>query len=299
MIIFDIVTIIGFILTILLSSFATKTIFNKKEWHIHFRTIIFIGILNLVASSILCLILCVMRFFSRDYQNNLPIGEYIPSYPRILYYLLYLNNCYRYIQWTICIERLIATLKVEKYEKIKIKFHWLIIIIFLGVLSYITSELPIWLNIFNERHLFFIFMDIPVYVVSGYLWNANRRMARNKQFINQSLSLKFQVNENLFIMWLYFPILTFYMIQQIIFHVICYTVINNSTNKDKDFYVAYSTRMCVLIYSLIPIILEGNFYKVFINKKHRSNKVVQVAKCENNNDNNQNVYFTILHNAWK
>uniref|UniRef100_A0A0N5BEI1 Serpentine receptor class gamma n=1 Tax=Strongyloides papillosus TaxID=174720 RepID=A0A0N5BEI1_STREA len=300
MTIFDFLSILGFLLTNILVLFALKVVKKKVEWHIHFRSIIYIGLFSLCASSIINFGLGMInvRFNNNVYENL--SDEWESAYNWILHCALYFNHFYRYVQWSICLERLVATIKIKTYEKFVIRCFWLFAFIVIGVVSYFTLQIMYWTNMVRKRHFIFIFLDIPIYITFTILWYTNRKMAKNQKFIIKTLSQKYQVRENRFIFWLYIPIITIYMIQQMMFHLFAFKLQTDKT-LNKYFIILYGGRTFILLLHLVPIIFVKSLHNWYLKLKKNSNQINETDKDNRPKTNSIKVgeaYFKMLHNAW-
>uniref|UniRef100_A0A0K0FCB8 G_PROTEIN_RECEP_F1_2 domain-containing protein n=1 Tax=Strongyloides venezuelensis TaxID=75913 RepID=A0A0K0FCB8_STRVS len=298
--IFDFLTILGFLLTIILVFLAFKVIKKKVEWHIHFRSIICLGFFSLCASSLLTFVIGMINFHFKNnvYENS--SDEWEAAYKKIYVFALYFNHFYRYVQWSICLERLVATVKVRMYEKFVVRNFWLLVLIIIGIVSYVTLQIMYWTNMVKKRHFIFIFLDIPIYITFTILWYTNRKMSKNQEFIVKTLSQKYQVRENLFIFWLYIPMITIYMIQQMIFHLFALKF-QSSESSDKYFIILYAGRIFILLSNIIPIIFVKSLYNWYLKLKKNSNQISDTDKDDRPKINSIKVgeaYFNMLQNAW-
>uniref|UniRef100_A0A0K0EJJ1 G-protein coupled receptors family 1 profile domain-containing protein n=1 Tax=Strongyloides stercoralis TaxID=6248 RepID=A0A0K0EJJ1_STRER len=301
LILFDFFSIVVFALTIILSIFAYKILYFKKEWHIHFRSIIGIGFFSLIVSSALTLIISMINIsFRTKVYRNAPNKWYF-IYVQLFFIQSYFYHFYRYIQWSICVERLIATIKIKDYEKVVIKYFWLYILIIVSGTSYFTHELFNRLTVLTSiRHKINLVFDIPIYILYSILWYTNKKMSKNQKFIIKSLSQKYQVRENLFIFWLYTPILTIYMLQQIAFIIFLSNFVDKNNNY-KFLIISFTVKSLILLSQILVIIFSKKLYKKYLKIIRASNKVGIDGKYSDRHSISIKVgetYFNMLSKSW-
>uniref|UniRef100_A0A0K0FCB7 G-protein coupled receptors family 1 profile domain-containing protein n=1 Tax=Strongyloides venezuelensis TaxID=75913 RepID=A0A0K0FCB7_STRVS len=310
----DINTMVVFLLVQILIITSLISLKLQKKWHSHFRFNLLLTIIIIEFNTILETCVCILNI---TFGNQL---RYTAPYPwnRVFIYCrewqLNMNNFYRYTQWAIIIERLISTIFIDTYENIQLKIYPLIVIFFVTVATYITVMIPKFLNFFSDRHIMYIFIDIPVCIIFYMLYIKSKKLKFNKEYIEKSLSNKFQVNENIFIMWMFFPIITIHIIQQFLLHLFAILVRFMNITMDEYFLIIYSIRIYIFSVTLLAITFIEKLRKHFdkrnlvLQQKNRfairGYKINPIflennLKTKNNNGNNTKMYFEIFKNEWK
>ncbi|CEF69610.1 7TM GPCR, serpentine receptor class e (Sre) family-containing protein [Strongyloides ratti] len=126
-------------------------------------------------------------------------------------------------------------------------------------------------------------------------------MSKNQKFIIKSLSQKYQVRENLFILWLYTPVLAIYMFQQVTFHAFALNI-KNDKNIYKFYVISYTVRSFILLSQILVVIFAKKLHK----KYKKMIRISNIIGIDNKTSDIQSIsikvsetYFTMLSNAWK
>uniref|UniRef100_A0A0N4ZK03 G_PROTEIN_RECEP_F1_2 domain-containing protein n=1 Tax=Parastrongyloides trichosuri TaxID=131310 RepID=A0A0N4ZK03_PARTI len=307
--IIDIFSIIGVFITLILCLLGLKVLSDKVTWHIHLRFNLLLTILIIEIISLTTAFTSVINFFYGNDARHTCAEPWRDIFIYIRLWQLNLNNIYRYIQWLIIFERLASTMYIDRYEKIQSKFYPFLALTFIAGATYITVKIPIMFNFFEDRHIMYIFIDIPICVVFYFLYLKNKQLKLNRDSIQKTLSNKYQVNENIFIMWLFFPIITIHIIQQFLLHLFAISIRFLNISNDECFLIIYSIRTYIFILTLCAIIFVKKLNYYFLNgtteKKGvlhiRNYKInpITINKNENNYTRDANLYFTLFNKEWK
>ncbi|CEF69609.1 7TM GPCR, serpentine receptor class e (Sre) family-containing protein [Strongyloides ratti] len=314
--VYSIIDIHIILITLLMQCIIIMAIISLKkqsQWHINFRFNILLSIIIIDINTFLEVIICILNIC---FGNNLRESSYYPWKKIFIIcreWQLNMNNYYRYTQWTIIIERLISTIYIENYEKKTFRLYPFYNICFISIATYITVMIPKFFNFFDDRHIMYIFIDIPICITFYILYIKNKNLKFNIKNIEKSLSNKYQVNENIFIMWLFFPIITLHIIQQFLLHLFAILIRFMNITTDEYFLIVYAIRIHIFLVTLITITFVKKLRKyfdgknIFLQNKKRlgivnfknSTKFLKNTLTNNQiNANQTKMYFEIFYNKW-
>uniref|UniRef100_A0A0K0EJJ2 G-protein coupled receptors family 1 profile domain-containing protein n=1 Tax=Strongyloides stercoralis TaxID=6248 RepID=A0A0K0EJJ2_STRER len=292
---------------------AILSLEKQSQWHKNFRFNILLTIIVIDLNTLLEGMVCYLNIIYGNYLREDSSNPWKTVFIYCREWQLNMNNFYRYTYWAIIIERLFSTIFIENYEKRQLKLYPFLVITFITIATYITVMIPKFFNFFQDRHILYIFIDIPICITFFILYIKNKKLKFNKENIEKSLSNKYQVNENIFIMWLFFPIILLHIAQQFLLHLFAILIRFMDIISDEYFFIVYAVRVHIYYVTLLIIIFVKRLRKYFDNKSILLQHKTRLGMCNdkippvlitNNLKNNQigqnqtKTYFEIFHNDW-
>uniref|UniRef100_A0AC35TNJ4 G_PROTEIN_RECEP_F1_2 domain-containing protein n=1 Tax=Rhabditophanes sp. KR3021 TaxID=114890 RepID=A0AC35TNJ4_9BILA len=283
---------------------------STKKWHIYFRLTCFFIITTILILSTFSCAVCYF-YFINDMNPPRVRSRRIISNIEIYQYLRFIqsnvNNVLRYSLWGLIIERLFATTYRSIYEHHR-KIYVFIIIFAFPLVIEIIQRLIIDSNKLKQyEKILFIFFDMPAIICNLLLYLKNRKLNLMKKNLQISLAERYQITENVLLIYLMLPIITIYGIQQLLTHAAAlFCFVNRESEAQLFLIIVYAIRGIFYNYCILTIIFFKRVYVVLQKKIVAPSELTITVISTLNNPHNlfqirkkctyeQDTYFKILN----
>uniref|UniRef100_A0A0N5BJD7 G_PROTEIN_RECEP_F1_2 domain-containing protein n=1 Tax=Strongyloides papillosus TaxID=174720 RepID=A0A0N5BJD7_STREA len=286
----NVLEIIGNIGAFLFIPIIFKFIFQRKEWHLYYRSIFSSVIVACTIHTLSSLVIYTIIF----HVNRIPVlgenFELTHVYSLARYFLKGSCGTVRICIWILVIERTFATVKKKNYELHHNYFVAVILFIIPFAYGYNIDNIGHFWPFFRNNYVkFCIAIDCLTLLVLIILWLLNRKLHQLHHEKVLTLSEKFQISENIRLSKLSLPVTILFILDNYTFNIIF--SIGIFTPEEDEF-------LTLLNYGSLAYCYAGFFIFVLYQYKEKfslqfsigRNKVVNSSNNDvssKNNDNSQ------------